>query len=190
MFTFKEDEVSKMSMMAEEPPGEVTTETRTTLASTISTGAVHTWLPALFGRLCDIEPTTVEVTGKNLIPCHMKVTEGFVYLLGKGVLFLTKTTWFDMDLIARIEIGGGASHTFNMQVGDHFSCSVFGDCCLQMTVREGLTLASVLFYVLCKPHYTHCAYYHSLFVCYYLFVRNRSSFTPLTRERRGGCMSS
>ena len=57
---------------------------------------------------------------------HKKVTEGFIYLLEEGILFLVKTTWISIDDVARIEMVGGSSRDFELHVELHSTGKVSG----------------------------------------------------------------
>jgi hypothetical protein len=52
------------------------------------------------------------------IACLLKVSEGFLYLLDEGLMWLqgTKVVFTKIGDVARIEITGGSSHMFDFEV--------------------------------------------------------------------------
>jgi hypothetical protein len=78
----------------------------------------HNWLVKCFEGLPKAK-VIKEIPAHWAIPCHMKVTEGFLYLMEEGILFLTKTTWIPFDDIARIAMDGGSSRDFELHVELH-----------------------------------------------------------------------
>ena len=51
----------------------------------------HEWIPKGLAKLCKVSLTDIVSAA---IPCHLRVTEGFIHLLPTGLLFLNKTTWY------------------------------------------------------------------------------------------------
>jgi hypothetical protein len=75
------------------------------------------WLPKFLKEALKVS-TLLECNAKPL-PCHKGATEGFIYLLDEGILFLTKTTFIPRSDLARIEVAGGARVTFDLEVELH-----------------------------------------------------------------------
>eukprot|EP00038_Savillea_parva_P014886 m.12314 g.12314 ORF g.12314 m.12314 type:complete len:420 (+) comp2935_c0_seq1:55-1314(+) len=81
---------------------------------TASTTPMVTWLkPFLINTLGN--PPDIDCSVKP-IPCHKGTTEGFLYLLEGGVLFLTKTMYVPVSDMASMEMSGGARMTFNLDM--------------------------------------------------------------------------
>eukprot|EP00053_Salpingoeca_punica_P018365 m.179732 g.179732 ORF g.179732 m.179732 type:complete len:360 (+) comp17414_c1_seq3:68-1147(+) len=79
-----------------------------------------------FIRLMDEENIELLEPTEKPIPCHLKVIDGFLYLLSGGILFLTKILFLPLDEIAKIEISGGATRTFDIMIHLHdYQCFEF-----------------------------------------------------------------
>eukprot|EP00039_Didymoeca_costata_P004769 m.76006 g.76006 ORF g.76006 m.76006 type:complete len:390 (-) comp12537_c0_seq5:133-1302(-) len=117
LVTFKEKEKLQMQL---EPKGE-NAKSQSLLDTIKKIDSEHVdgveWFNFMFKNA--LKCTQISASSPP-IPCHLKVTEGFIMLLKYGVLFFpSKLTWISIHQIQRMEINGATQHTFQLEIDTH-----------------------------------------------------------------------